>query len=106
MTTLIFKRGDTFGFSAAYTNANGAALSLDGITVTSQVRRADSNDLVANVTVVVTDEEGGTYTLQVLDTSAWPLTNLVWDIKYAYTASGASVRTETVQIKCVAQVTQ
>lgn len=106
-TTMIsFKRGDTLDASCVYQDENDRPASLDGITITSQIR-TPKGVLVADCGVTITNEGAGEFNLVVPaeETALWPIGKLEWDIKYALDG-GAEVRTETVCVSIVREVTE
>lgn len=100
---LNFKRGDTFLVEATLTNG-GTPVDITGWTIRSQIRR--NNQLIAALTVTITDAEAGKYTLESSgSTSSWPVAQLRTDIEYT-TDTGQIVSTETYYINCVEDITQ
>jgi hypothetical protein len=77
--TFSFKRGDTFKLSCQYQENNAAAPLPPGIR--SQLRDSLGN-LIAELTVTRTDQDGGLYVLSFGDTSTWPIARLRGDIQY------------------------
>lgn len=59
-----------------------AVLDLTGWGVASQLRRRDTGELVADLVVTWNDRTTGTYSLTALDTLAWPVTTLAWDVQF------------------------
>ena len=98
------KRGDNFFVSCVYKDGDGTRVSLDGITITSQVR-TPSGVLVSDCVATVTDEDQGEYSLEVADTSLWPLGRLEWDIQYSLDG-GRVISSETVCVNVLKDVTR
>lgn len=98
------KKGDTFEVTCTYENDAGAPVSLDGITITSQLR-TPAGALVADCTATVTSVPNGTFTLLVADTSSWPVAKLEFDVQYALTG-GRIISSETVNVHVVKDVTR
>lgn len=92
------KRGDTFLFSCTRADTD-----LTDWTIASQVRDISLN-LIATCDVTITDAAEGKFTVQVDDTTAWPIDLLLWDIQYTDNA-GIIQSTETVRVKVKQDVT-
>lgn len=101
------KRGDTFEVQAIYSDDEGVPINLGGYEIHSQIRRPNGT-LVADVVVTVSDqtspENDGKYNMRVSDTSAWPLGEVMWDIRYSF--DDTLISTETVFFKVVDNVTR
>ena len=105
MTKITIKKGDTLALSCKLTEDDGTAINLTAVTITSQVRKAVGSELVANLTVVVTNAALGEYSLTSTDTSNWPVDTLICDIKYSF-GSPSIIRTETFSIEVLKAVTE
>lgn len=93
-----WKRGDSFRvdeLGMLVEDANGALtmevngaqikaspLDMTGWGVASQIRRKDTDELVADLEFSWTDQATGKYSLQVKDTTGWPLGMLAWDVQF------------------------
>lgn len=79
MRNLQVKRGATFQVTLTAANADGSAFDLTQVTVKGTVR--DGRDvLVAELDVALIAEAPGSATLQITDTSSWPLGLLKADL--------------------------
>lgn len=97
------KRGDSLNAACVYKDEDGVPISLAGITIASQVR-TPRGVLISNCVVAVTNEVGGAFSLDIDDTSMWPVGMLEWDIQYSY--DSIVISTETVGINVLRDVTQ
>lgn len=100
MTTIAFKRGDTFEINC------DVGQSIVGWTIRSQVRD-DADNLVLALTVTVTDSATGLYKLSATpaQTALWPANPLLCDIEYT-DSSGFVSSTETFTIDCRKDITR
>lgn len=100
MTTIAFKRGDTFDINC------DVGQSIVGWTIRSQVRD-DADNLVLALTVTVTNSATGKYRLSATaaQTAIWPANPLFCDIEYT-TAASVVTSTETFIINCKKDITR
>lgn len=97
MALVKLKRGDTFSFSANFTDA--ANLPLLGVAsrLKGQVRDV-SDKLLADMVVI--EKDGGEYLFQVLNTDNWPIRTLYFDVQYTHTdGSVESSPTYTIAVE-------
>lgn len=116
MKMIDWKRGDSFRvdeLGMLVEDANGtltmevngeqvpaSVLDMTDWEVKSQMRRKDTGELVADLEHAWTDRATGKYTLQVKDTTAWPLTTLAWDVQFTDpTGFVTSSETQYIRIK-------
>ena len=102
MQTVPFKRGDTFLYNGALTNASGP-VDLTNIDIRSQVRNGEVLLSEAVVTKVL-PMSAGIFSLRVDDTTAWPAKVLLSDIQY--TINGQVISSETFGINCTRDITR
>lgn len=95
------KQGDTFVLPCAYT-PGGAPASIAPLTIRALIKTR-SGQPVGEFTVHRIDEAGGLYELDSGDTRAWPVGELISDIRYS--AGGASVATDTFVVAVGAAIT-
>lgn len=121
MGSINWKQGDSFiadeaGMMVADPDGtltmivNGAAvkaklLDMTGWQVKSQVRRKDTDELVCELDFSWTNQVAGAYRLQAKDTTAWPLTQLAWDVQYT-DPDGYVTSSETQYIRCTKDQTR
>jgi hypothetical protein len=72
-------------------------------TITSMIR-TQTDALLAEADVTITDGAAGEYTVRVDDTTEWPTDYLYWDIQHA-DGAGDIRSTETVLVRVVKDVT-
>jgi hypothetical protein len=96
------KQGASFILGLQFSNDDGTPTDLGTCSVTSQLRDSQ-NTLIANLPVV-SGGVSGTASINVLDTSAWPLGVLRCDIKVA--SSQQIIFSETFSISVARSVTQ
>lgn len=77
--SICVKRGSSLVFDCAFL-VDDVPMSLAGYTVTASLRRGET--LVAPFAVTVTNEAGGLYTIAIIDTTAAPIGQLQFDIRY------------------------
>lgn len=104
MTAIQHKRGDTFSIECIYTDSKGKALSLNGVTVKSQVRN-QADRLMGELEFIPVDLANGKYILQNNKTEKWTLGCLLFDIEYIL-SDGRKTSTETVVIDCIKDETR
>jgi hypothetical protein len=98
------KRGDTFiYYGVVRESRNGPVMNITDWTITSMIR-TQTDALLAEADVTITDGAAGEYTVRVDDTTAWPIEYLLWDIQHA-DGAGDIRSTETVLLRIVADVT-
>ena len=106
MTTIQFKRGDSFDYVTTIpaTFADGYFV---GWTVAAQVRDPASGTLIADLTCAWVDP-ATTRSLQLLklDTSDWPIQTLDFDVQFTRTSDGYKISTATASILVGKDVTQ
>lgn len=98
-----FKRGATFSLACTW-KQNGAPAPITGLTITSQLRKADRT-LVDDLRVIADTTDNTRFTLVPTnaDTGAWPVGMLICDIKTV--VDGIERLSETFQIPVVEEVT-
>lgn len=98
-----FKRGATFSLACTW-KQNGAPAPITGLTITSQLRKADRT-LVDDLRVIADTADNTKFTLVPTnaDTGAWPVGMLICDIKTV--VDGIDRLSETFQIPVVEEVT-
>lgn len=103
MTTLLFKRGASFGATCTYQPPEGGRPNLIGATVTSQLRLR--NRLLQDF-VCTLAPDGMSFTIEADedDTNAWPIAVCDWDIRIE--ADGNVTYSETLQLNVMYAVTQ
>lgn len=89
--SLCHKRGDSFVFQGKV-DQNGQPVDLTGWAIRSQVRLGD--ELVDELEIEIIDAAAGVFRAKSLDTSAWPLATLKFDVHYL-TAEGYTHTTPT-----------
>jgi hypothetical protein len=105
MSNLIpHKRGDTFSIECTYTDSRNNPLSLEGITVRSQVRNA-SDKLLTDLEFIPINLQTGEYILYSNETQHWTLGCLSFDIEYIL-PDGRKTSTDTVIIDCIKDETR
>jgi len=79
-----FKRGDTFSLACTWKDG-GVPTSVAGLTITSQLRTYGALTLVADLTVIVSDQlvSPGAFVLISDSTGQWPVGAMVCDIEVA-----------------------
>jgi hypothetical protein len=77
--TITFKRASTFYASVTYTPDSGGAPTLDGVTITSDVRDAHGKIYACAVTLT----SPTTFSVSYDATAAWSLGSAYWDIRFA-----------------------
>lgn len=100
------KRGDTFDYTTTIpsTYADGYFV---GWTVAAQVRNASSGSLVASLdTSWVNAATTRELRLLKIDTKAWPLGSLEFDVQFTRTSDGYVMSTETMKFSVLKDVTQ
>ena len=97
MTTVPFKRGDTFSAQCQRVGVN-----ITATTIRSQIR---AGSWVQELTVAKTNAATGEFTLSATadQTELWPVGKATWDIEY--TDAGAVHSTETVKLRIVEDIT-
>jgi hypothetical protein len=116
-----WKRGDSFRvdeLGMLIEDANGALtmevngaqvkaspLDMTGWTVASQMRRKDTDELVADLDFSWTDQATGKYSLQAKDTTKWPVTTLAWDVQFT-DPSGFVTSSETKYFRIIKDQTR
>ena len=103
MLRIEHKRGDTFAPTAQFCQDGGAAASLVGYTVRSQLRDA-GDALVHDFQIEITDAAAGLYRFLPVNTSAWPIGVLRMDIEY--TQGGMVTSTELIEVAVVKRGTR
>jgi hypothetical protein len=105
MASITHKRGDTFRFAAVLRESKtGPVIDLGGWVIASMIRAADTDALIAELTVTVTNAAQGAFTLRADDTDAWPVGTAYWDIQY--TDPGTVIQsTETISVQILEDVT-
>jgi hypothetical protein len=103
MSAVRIKRGATLSLTLAFSNADGSAYGLSGVTLLAHVRDAEEN-LVATVTPLATMTPG-LASLYVQDTSAWPEGLLRMDV-LVQPAGGPQSLSQTVGIYVDHAITQ
>jgi hypothetical protein len=109
MQKITHKRGDTFAQDCQRVDANGVAVDITGLTVTSTVQSGSFTD---TLTVDIVSALTGEFTLTKADTTAWPISSvlseatrerkMLCDVKFA---NGTIARTETFEIAVVERIT-
>ena len=94
MSEVRIKRGEALRLMFTITDDNGVPIDLSIVMLAAQVR-APNDDLVATLPILVTDTMG-IATVQVADTTRWPLGLLRSDIKLL--TGGLPVLSETFGI--------
>jgi hypothetical protein len=121
ITKIEWKRGDSFVIDEPgmlVEDPNGTqSMTVDGVavraspidmtgwTVKSHIRRKDTGALIAECVHTWTNRAYGAYRLAVMDTSAWPLRVLAWDIEFT-DPNGFVGSTKTVYIQCIKDETR
>jgi hypothetical protein len=100
------KRGDSFDYVTTIPNTFADGYFV-GWTVASQLRNAKTNALVADLETSWNDPVT-TRNLRLLkvDTKAWPLGQLEFDVQFTRTSDGYTLSTSTVLFTLVKDVTQ
>jgi hypothetical protein len=97
------KRGDTFIYHGVVRETrNGPVMNITDWTITSMIR-TQTDALIAEADVTITDGAAGEYTVRVDNTIGWPVDYLHWDIQHA-DGAGDIRSTETVLLRIVADV--
>ncbi|MDA3888350.1 MAG: hypothetical protein PF443_05975, partial [Allgaiera sp.] len=97
MTTINFKRGQTFVAYCQRLDANGAAVNLTGVAITSSLGAAAFS---ASLTTAITDAANGKFTLSATATAtkAWPVMALLMDVAFDDGTSVVISDTVTVNV--------
>lgn len=98
---LTMARGDSFSFAVDWVPEAAAPATVELVTITSQVRDL-LGALVADV-VIVKDVDFLGFSVDVLDTTAWPLGQLEWDIKCVI--AGRAIHSSKVLLNITKAVT-
>jgi hypothetical protein len=96
------KRGDSFSLFCTRTDADGDAVNLTGVTVTSQMRyRSELIDL----TPTIVSAAAGTFTLtaDAAATESWAVVD--YDCNVQFSSGGQVVSTATFQVRILEDVT-
>ena len=101
MTEIRIKRGAAFRAPLTFTDDFGVPIDLTTVTLASQLRTA-TDDLVATLPITVTNQ-AGVATIQVADTTLWPIGLLHGDIKMV--TGGLPVLSETFAVRVNRQST-
>lgn len=88
---LTITRGDTFRVTGIL-KSNGAAVDLSSYGIEATVK--DGATVVASLEVSVVDAPNGVYSLACVDTSAWPLKDVLASVRYTL-PSGDKASTPT-----------
>ena len=97
------KRGDTFQVIGVYADANELPIDITNVQIRSQVRDKYLK-LLADCVIVKTDAINGIYSVTVLDTTAWPIGEVLTDVQYTL-PDGRVSSTATIKINVVVDVT-
>jgi hypothetical protein len=103
MNIVTIKRGASLSLTSSFTNGDGSAYALTGVTLNAQIRDAEEN-LVATVTPAATATAGQALVF-VQDTSAWPIGLLRMDI-FVQAPGGAQTISDTFGIEVLRSETQ
>ena len=96
-----WKRGATFSAHCTYTPPEGGLETLEGATITSQIRASGS--LVADLTASLA-VDGLSFDLTADETDDWPVGVAEWDVRIEI--EGTVYYTTTVPLRILRQVTQ
>ena len=80
-------------------------LDMTGWAVASQLRNKQTGELVADLAHAWTDQATGKYSLTALDTTAWPVATLAWDVQFT-DPDGFKTSSETRYIRIKADTTR
>jgi hypothetical protein len=103
MSDLIFhKRGSAFSYVGTWTPGDGDPVTLEDVTITSQIRKQGLTvdvvgDVVADL-VITKSVDFMKFYAKVVDTSLWPLEHLEWDIKFVINGMPAHTQTMLVSV--------
>jgi hypothetical protein len=97
------KRGDTFQVIGVYADANELPIDITNVQIRSQVRDKYLK-LLADCVIVKTDAINCISSLTVLDTTAWPIGEVLTDVQYTL-PDGRVSSTATIKINVVVDVT-
>ncbi len=98
---LTMARGDSFSFAVDWVPEAGAPATVEGVTITSQVR--DLLGALVDDVVIAKDVDFMGFSVDVLDTTTWPLGQLEWDIKCVI--SGRAIHSSRVLLNVTKAVT-
>jgi len=101
MLDMRIKQGDTLRFTAAIQDDDCVPVDLANVQLASQVRTS-TDELVATLPITITDQTG-VVTVEVIDTSQWPIGLLRVDLKV--TVAGRVIHSETWGIRVNKAVT-
>ena len=80
------KAGDTFSMDGLYSDASDVPINLTGYTVTSQIKRQNSLDLIGSLTATLANQttSPGVFTLSATATATalWATGTFVCDVKF------------------------
>ena len=96
------KRGDSFVLTIELTKEDGSVIDLPMQDLKSEIR-AKNNRLISEVEILQTYTPGS-YILQVLDTSEWPLGEIYMDVKMR--EENVKTSTDTLIIPVVRDITK
>ena len=102
-----FKRGESFiyPFVVWATSKKDIPMDVTNITFKGQLRKGSS--LVAELEFIKTDATGGKVTMQFTgDTSPWPASDLLCDIKMTDNGSGQKITSDTFIVRVGKEVTK
>jgi hypothetical protein len=103
---LTHKRGDTFALGCTYKNSEGTAESLEGMTVTSQIRDREDVLLQAlTVDLADQDEDEGQFSISATatETALWPVAKYLMDIQILN--GTVVVSSETISLRIERDIT-
>lgn len=105
-TYIRMKPGDSLILDCIYADDGGAGISLQGATVTTEVRRK-SGALVAAGSITLLDQGDypGEYVVTYQDTAGWPVEVLDMDVRYVL-PDGTADTTATIKLRIGKQVTR
>lgn len=98
--TLKIKTGETFLLGGTYLDDDGITpKSLAGVTLKSQIR-TNNDVLVANLTVTVTNEAAGKFTLSCPEgTALWPVGTQLWDVMEVTSTGKRLTETDDILVR-------
>lgn len=104
MQSTTFKRGDSWSYTASveFKDANGNAISMSGVSVSSKLR-TKSGKLVQVFNTAWINPSTGTFSHRAGagETANWPLDELVFDIVFTFNSTGDVISSNLVYVKVV-----
>jgi hypothetical protein len=97
---ITFVRGDTFTARINHTPVEGGLATMQGLTITSQIKTSDS---VRHDLTIAMSPDFMSFTATATSTSFWSIGFAEWDLKVVY--QGRVVHTKTIIFEVLKQVT-